>query len=214
MQRLLPYRHCGAAADDWALTFFRALLAGTLSTQSFEAAVLASWASRDFVRRAPRTASWLKALADRPAMPDAGYASEAPQLGFRSQWLVGNRGRPGAIHIDAPGEADPAAPLSGLNRPPHEHDSGRIAVVTGGRAIFHVQRVDAAGLASMIDCPVEEGDMLFWPAWTAHTFNAQQGFSLVSAMASFVSPAEDGFVFPARGDLDNLPRRTYEDIRA
>jgi hypothetical protein len=61
----------------------------------------------------------------------------------------------------------------------------------------------------VVDCPVEAGDMVFWPPWTPHTFNARRGFSLVSAMASYVSPAEDGFVFPVHDDLDALPRVTY-----
>ena len=148
-------------------------------------------------------------LATRQNRTDAGYAHDAPNLGFRSQWLIGVPGQPGAIHILAPQEQSPRAEFPDLNRPPHRHDSGRIAVVTRGAAVFHAVRTLPGGGTVVLDCPVEAGDVILWPAWTPHTFNAKQGFWLVSAMASYVSPDEDGFVFPLEEALDGVPRNPY-----
>lgn len=201
-----------ASAEPWARGFFARMLAGMLETGEFEEAVRSHW-SGEFIVRAPGTAAWLRDLALGPAARDAGYAMESPHLGFRSQWLVGTQGRPGAIHIQAPAEGSAGAALSRLNREPHQHDSGRIALITRGRAIFHARRQAADGQPVIVDCPVVEGDLLFWPAWTPHTFDACEGFCLVSAMALYVSPAEDGFVFPlgeAGPHPDELPRMRYE----
>ncbi len=214
MPQLAVHRLSNAGIDHWAMAFFRSILSCTLSTGDFEKAVSSHWRSGDFILRAPRTASWLRLLAARQARPDGHYAHDAPHLGFRSQWLVGVPGQPGAIHIEAPPEQATAGALRHHNRPPHQHDSGRVALVTSGSAVFHVQRDDANGRPAVVDCPVEPGDMIFWPAWTPHTFNAGQGFSLVSAMASYVAPADDGFVFPTQDDLDDYPRRSYPDARA
>jgi hypothetical protein len=121
-----------------------------------------------------------------------------PHLGFSSRWLVGKLGNPGAIHIVAPPEqqAAPRTPHQ-LNRQPHEHDSGRMALITRGNAKF-VFRVSEEGEREWRYLRVSEGDLLFWPAGVAHTFDAMDGFSLLSGMASYVSPAADGFSLPVR----------------
>jgi len=193
------------SSDAWAWTFFARLMAGTLTTAEFEEAVRARWSNGDFILRAPTTAAALLAIATGSRHPCADYANDAPHLGFESQWLAGERGYPGAIHIQAPPETGPRGALGLLNRAPHEHDSGRIALVTRGHAVFHVARFSTATQPLRFDCPVGPGDLIFWPPWTPHTFDARQGFSLVSAMAAYVSPAEDGFVYPAREDLDAMP---------
>ena len=199
----------GSCKDAWARSFFERMFGLTLDTDEFEAVVRQHWENGNFVVRAPDTAQWLRQLAVKEGRQPAGYSSDAPHLGFTSQWLVGTRGYPGAIHIQAPPEVKPATDtLSSLNRPPHQHDSGRIAVVTQGKAVFHVLRKDKNG-EKVIDCPVKAGDMIFWPSWTPHTFNAQQGFWLVSAMASYVAPDEDGFVFPIKHSIDELPRNRF-----
>ena len=199
----------GASKDAWARSFFERMFGLALDTEEFESAVHQHWENGNFIVRAPDTAQWLRQLAVTDGRQPAGYSSDAPHLGFTSQWLVGTRGYPGAIHIQAPPETKPAAgTLSSLNRPPHQHDSGRIAVVTQGKAVFHVLRKDNNG-EKVIDCPVQCGDMIFWPSWTPHTFNAQQGFWLVSAMASYVAPDEDGFVFPIKHSIDELPRNRF-----
>lgn len=195
--------------DQWASQFFQALLDQRLSVAEFEQAVQGCWDSGDFILRAPRTADWLRELATSGDRKDAGYAHDAPNLGFRSQWLIGVHGQPGAIHILAPEEQSPRAEFPDLNRPPHRHDSGRIAIVTRGKAVFHAVRTLPGGETVVLDCPVETGDVILWPAWTPHTFNAKQGFWLVSAMASYVSPDEDGFVFPLEETLDGVPRSPY-----
>ncbi|MGE0667643.1 MAG: hypothetical protein AB7O49_13885 [Sphingomonadales bacterium] len=195
--------------DEWASRFFQALLDQRLTADEFERAVRGCWESGAFILRAPQTAAWLLELAISADGTDAGYAHDAPNLGFRSQWLIGVHGQPGAIHIQAPREHSPLAEFPDLNRPPHRHDSGRIAVVTRGRAVFHAVRELPGGRTVVLDCPVETGDVILWPAWTPHTFNAKQGFWLVSAMASYVSPDEDGFVFPLEEALDGVPRSAY-----
>ncbi len=199
--------------DQWASRFFEALLDQRLTVEEFEQAVHECWESGDFILRAPRTADWLRELATSGSQQDAGYAHDAPNLGFRSQWLIGVPGQPGAIHILAPEEHSPRADFPDLNRPPHRHDSGRIAVVTRGAAVFHAVRPAPDGGTVVLDCPVETGDVILWPAWTPHTFNAMRGFWLVSAMASYVSPAEDGFVFPLEQALDGVPRSPYSTKR-
>lgn len=200
-------------SDRWAKRFFRAMLAGELSVEDFEGAVNDRWQARDFVVRAPATAAWLHECATGGAWTDAGYAHAAPQLGFRSHFMIGVPGIPGAIFIEAPPEGDGPRGLHTLNRPLHQHDSGRIAVITRGAAIFHVAPDGGPG-GVMLDCPVAAGDVVFWPAWTAHTFDALDGFSLVSAMADYVSPAADGFVFPVDDELASRPRQSYVSIRA
>jgi hypothetical protein len=205
---LLPDPEPNLPPDDaWAWEFFSRLLAGTLTTEAFESAVQHHWQRGEVILHAPATARAVREIATRPHHRPAGYASDAPDLGFASQWLAGRSGGPGAIHIQAPPEAVGSGDLKQLNRPPHEHDSGRIALVTEGAAIFHVLRADAAGSPQRLDIPVGPGDLIFWPAWTPHTFDACRGFWVVSAMAAYVSPAADGFVFPAAADLDSLPRR-------
>ncbi len=189
-----------ANADAWASEWFTRLLQGTLSEDEFEQTVASQWAQASdpgsSTLHAPSTAKRLLALAMSPHQTSAGYAHETPDLGFQSQWLVGQPGLPGAIHIQAPAERHPHGGLSQLNRPVHQHDSGRVALITQGEAVFHVARPGSHGERQMQALPVRAGDLLFWPRWTPHTFNACAGFALVSAMARYVSPAADGFVFP------------------
>lgn len=209
----LVHNRVATPDDQWAMAFFQAMLLEHLSVEDFEAAVTARWQSLDFVIRAPSTAAWLHRQATTEAWREAGYAHALPELGFRSHFMVGVPGRPGAVYIEAPPEAAGCPGLHSLNRPLHQHDSGRIAVITAGEAVFHVlTRSDTE--AVMLDCAVEAGDIVFWPAWTPHTFDARDGFSLVTAMASYVSPAADGFVFPVDQDLVSRPRRAYADYRA
>lgn len=189
-----------ADADAWASDWFTRLLHGTLSEDEFEQTVASQWAKAKEPAssrlHAPGTARQLLALAMSPHQTSAGYAHEAPGLGFQSQWLVGKPGLPGAIHIQAPAERHPHGGLGQLNRPVHQHDSGRVALITQGEAVFHVARPGDNGERLMQALPVRAGDLLFWPRWTPHTFDACSGFALVSAMARYVSPAADGFVFP------------------
>jgi len=190
------------------------MLGQQLDPREFESAVELHWRTGRFVCRAPETAARLLQLARRRQV-NAHYAGDAPHLGFSSQWLVGVPGRPGAIHIEAPPEARPGGPLRDLNRQPHQHDTGRIALVTRGNAMFHVRRRLPDGALVIVDCPVRTGHVLFWPAWTPHTFDAGCGFSLVSAMAKYVSPAADGFVSPlshAEPDPDRLGRMDYAGL--
>ncbi|HET6787878.1 MAG TPA: hypothetical protein VFH49_07955 [Aquabacterium sp.] len=190
-------------ADVWAGPLFDQLLNGLLTSEAFEQQVQASWAGPSIVFRAPDTAARLRALGLQPGRPSAGYASDAPHLDFRSHWLAGLPGRPGAIHIQSPPEAHPGKGWAHLNRPLHQHDSARMALITRGQATFLVQRPGKNGHAHLQALPVQEGDLLVWPAWTAHTFDAGQGFWLVTAMARYVSPTAEGFLFPA--DVDPRP---------
>lgn len=173
------------------------MLAEDISAETFEEVVHSQWQARDIRTPAPQAAAALSAIASQRECVDGLYGVELPHLNFTSQWLTGKAGRPGAILIHAPAEVAPAPRrLSELNRALHQHDSGRMALITGGAAIFHVERTLGDGERVIIDCPVTTGDLLCWPSWTPHTFDACEGFSLISAMAQFVSPAEDGFTFP------------------
>lgn len=185
-----------ADADAWAEPLFEQLLQGNLAPSAFEAKVSALWQQAAIVYCAPRTAARLCALAMQSGQADGGYASDAPHLGFVSQWLAGTPGQPGAVHIQSPPEQYPDAGLARLNRPLHQHDSARIALITRGEAVFHVKRPTRQGHGVMAAYPVREGDLIVWPAWTAHTFHAGKGFWLVTAMEKFVSPGAEGFMLP------------------
>lgn len=187
-------------ADAWAGPLFEQLHQGHLSPQAFESQVMSAWQQSTIVWRAPQTACHLRDLARQAAPVDAGYAHDAPQLGFVSRWLAGTPGRPGAVHIQSPPETRSDATLFELNRPPHQHDSARMAVITQGEAVFHVWHTSPEGRTTMRAIPVSEGDLIVWPAWTPHTFDARAGFWLVTAMACYVSPAADGFMLPVRPD--------------
>ncbi len=200
------------SGDRWIGSLFDAMLQGTLTTRAFETAVHSCWSSGHFLIRAESTAAWVDGLSRSGPGVDAGYARHMPDRGFRSRWLVGTPGQPGAILIQAPPEAERSGNLQALNRPPHQHDSGRIAIITRGRAVFHVI-MGKRGEEFVLECPVEAGDTIFWPAWTPHTFDARDGFTLISAMANYVSPASDGFIFPIDRDLSNLPRLAWSDYQ-
>jgi mannose-6-phosphate isomerase-like protein (cupin superfamily) len=174
------------------------LLSRQLTVAQFENAVAANWDEGPSLLAAPRTAGWIAQLVRDGGEVAGGYGEDMPHLGFASQWLIGAPGLPGAIHIIAPRETHPSPRhLNVLNRQPHEHDSGRLALITGGHAQF-VFRARVNGELRWQRVPVGRGDLLFWPAGVAHTFDAMNGFSLLSGMASYVSPAADGFSFPVR----------------
>jgi ARD/ARD' family len=131
---------------------------------------------------------------------------------FRSHWLLGIPGHPGAIHIQAPAEQVQSASLLDKNRQPHRHDSARISLITQGEAVLHLLRPDASGRPQRLDCPVREGDLIVWPAWITHTFDALNGFWLVSAMSNYVAPTADGFLTgpdPSVPSLDSLVPISY-----
>lgn len=202
-------------ADPWVIGLFDRMLAQQLTTAEFESVVNQHWHASSFLIHAPGAARHLR-QSTAELDTSAGYASDAPNLGFRSQWLVGVPGRPGAIHIHAPPERIRGhRRLSQLNRIPHQHNSGRMALVTRGSAIFHTRRILSNGHAVMVRCPVAEGHLILWPAWTPHTFDACEGFSVISAMADYVSPAEDGFTFAlpcGEQDLDTVPSMTLAEF--
>jgi len=202
--------------DDWAGGFFQRLLEERLPQRDFESAVKEHWESGRIVVAAPRTADYIEALVKSlDAKSEVRYASGDPSLKFRSYRLAGKPEIPGAIYISAPAEKKSEPSLSELNRPLHAHDSGRINLVTSGDAVFYFQTHDEAGVAVIVECPVSEGDLIFWPAWTPHTFNALDGFSVVSSMASFVSPEEDGYtVMLSERDrvMDAAPRVMLSDF--
>lgn len=158
---------CAVLLDDAAVRdFFERLLAHLLSPQQFEDCVAHAWALGGPRVRAPSSASWLHRLAAESATGEAGYGQDADGL-FSSRWLAGRPKHPGAIHIQAAPEQRIRSGLDGLNRTLHRHDSGRIGLLTSGRATFHV--VVEGRLQSW---PVSAGDLIAWPAWTDHTFDA------------------------------------------
>jgi len=200
------------AFETWLTGFWRRLLSGRLQSREFEAVVERFWASGRIRRRAQAactlTEAVLRAAGD---YPPAGYGLDIGDTRFASLRLTGVPGRPAAIHVIAPPEASRSPLLRDKNRPPHLHDSGRIALILRGRAVFHVQHPDRSRLAVM-EVPVDAGDMLFWPAQTAHTFDALDGFTLVSAMARYVDPASPEFALDSLRcgiDLDAAERQAY-----
>ena len=80
-----PSDASAADSDAWASHLFDRMLDQSLSIEEFEDAVASHWRQARFMRRAPQTAARLRAAA-LGVGSDAGYASDAPELGFRSQW--------------------------------------------------------------------------------------------------------------------------------
>lgn len=192
------------------------LLADELDSSEFEKIVALYWESGGFVRRgtAPEElAERLRAWAERS--PESCYGGDDLRVAFESQALFGSTSRPAAIHIVAPGEMRRSERLADKNRAPHVHESGRIAIITRGRAVFFAhRRLDGEDV--MIEAPVREGDVIFWPAGTIHTFDAgDQGFSLFCALGTHLSPEDARFAAPSPIDLDlDALRRTAYRGRA
>jgi hypothetical protein len=147
--------------------------------------------------------------------PDSAYGADRNEVKFSCQRLFGEIGRPGAFHVAGPGEARRSDRLAEKNRAPHAHESGRIAIITGGRGTFYVhRRVDDRDV--VVEAAVREDDVIFWPKWTAHTFDAgTTGLSLLSAMGRYLSPDTEHFLATPPGglpDLDELPRVPYGPV--
>lgn len=205
--------------DGWASDFFDAMTEERLSVEAFEKVIWSILSSKQFVFKAPRTSKRiLEAIEALGLEHEAGYGASDERIGaarFRSHWLVGKIGIPGAVHIGAPPERHRSPRLAELNRPMHRHDSGRIGLITTGQAVFHFVAINSHCENVVVDCPVVPGDLIFWPAWTPHTFDAGEGFSLLSAMASYVSPRQDGFVYAldqAMAAPDSMQRVTLSQF--
>jgi len=184
-------------ADDWVVPFIGAMLDGSLSIADFEHAVNGFVTNGCSKLSAPTAAEETLRYIEEARRVDGRYGVDCPELNFRSLWLVGEHGCPGAIYIDAPAEriCAPRSPAQ-LNRPLHLHDSGRMALILHGTATFIMGEPGSRDAGALVRIPVTTGDLLFWPAWTAHSFDAQDGFGLLSGMAAYVSPEEDGFSLP------------------
>jgi len=161
------------------------LLAERLDHETFESVVAEYWASGRFIRVTP----------DGTAARMREWVAESPASG---QYLFGEPGQPGAVH------------LAGPRKDPHAHETGRIAVVTRGRAVFHVHR-RIGGRDFVVEAPVSEGDAIFWPPWQAHVFvSAESGFALFCAMGQYASPEDERF--HGLPELEQLPRIAYSSV--
>lgn len=188
-----------ADAEAWTLSFITDLLDGTLTINAFDQAV-SRFLARDCAKiSAPMAAAETMLRIERTRRVDGHYGDDCPELNFRSLWLVGSYGKPGAIYIDAPAENSPG-PRSPdrLNRPLHLHDSGRMALILHGKATFLAGRSGEGDARNLVRIEVGPGDLLFWPAGTAHSFDAQEGFGLLSGMGAYISPDQDGFSLPLK----------------
>lgn len=198
-----------APEDPWATDFFTSLLGETLRQDQFESAVSEHWSSGRIVVRAPKTADLIFSILQSLGQDhEVRYSVDDPELKFQSHWLVGRNDKPGAVYIKAPAEKESDPLPSRLNRPMHMHDTGRINLVIAGKALFHFVSRNESGDRIIVDCPVTRGDLIFWPAWTPHTFDALDGFSVLSSMPCYVSPAEDGYTVKIAGDprdMDRIP---------
>jgi len=188
-----------------------ALFEQRLSHAEFERIVAEYWRSGGFVRRAPEgTVERLLEWAD--GSPETAYGTDDAKVEFSCRRLFGEPGRPGAFHVSGPGEAQPSDRLADKNRPPHAHETGRIAVITRRCATFYVHRI-LEGRDVVVEARVEAGDVIFWAPWKAHTFDAgAHGFALFCAMGRHLSPETEHFIAePPNGvrDLDRLPRVPY-----
>ncbi len=192
------------------------LLAGKLSSTDFEEYTQVFWKSGQFIRNFSAIediAAEIRLRAEKSL--ESSYGVDGGTVRFSSQHLFTTPGGPGAIHIIAPGEAIQSAFIRDRNRPPHVHDSGRISIITQNSAILYIHR-NINHKDWVIECRVSVNDVIFWPAYVAHTFHAgTNGFSLMSAMAEFMAPSKREFAIPAEKlglDLDAMPRMPYEEF--
>jgi mannose-6-phosphate isomerase-like protein (cupin superfamily) len=117
-----------------------------------------------------------------------------------------------ALFIEAPAELQAKRTTTDdLNRPLHQHPSARAAVIIEGDATF----IFEAGRSQAMSIPVSAGDLLFWPAGVAHTFDAGLGFSLLSVLGSREGASRDGYATPVPEPLALGPSRrvTPENIK-
>jgi len=194
----LVTRHIGQDAETDALTFMMQLLMGAMTRMDCERDIEQRWESDTQLLQAPKLAVAIDRLVNELGSERKSiYAADAPDLDFRSKWLVAQDGAPGAIYVDAPPERGVSTNQStGLNREMHCHDSARAALIIRGEPIFHfMHRQDEQDLRRFV-IPMRAGDLIFWPREHPHTFNAMSGFSLLSIMASYVGPDKDGFSYP------------------
>ncbi|MDO9600054.1 MAG: hypothetical protein Q7J47_20245 [Azoarcus sp.] len=194
------------------LGFWGALLTGTVESTEFEDMVGRHWRGGRFLRQCMDAVDMAEEILHTQSdLSPAGYGHDIGDTRFESLLLSGSIGRPSAIHVRAPAERHAEGPLKTRNREPHVHDSGRIALITAEHATFFIEHPRRRGQA-VLRVAVVRGDMLFWPAGLAHTFDAGNGFSLVSAMARHVPPASKEFALPAVSlglDLDTCTSCDY-----
>lgn len=199
------------------LGFWGALLTGTVESIEFEDMVGRHWRDGRFRRQCMAAVDMAEEiLRTHSDLAPAGYGHDIGDMRFESFLLTGSVGRPSAIHVRAPAERHAEGPLKTRNREPHVHDSGRIALITAEHATFFIEHPDRRG-QTVLRVAVARGDMLFWPAGLGHTFDAGNGFSLVSAMARHVPPASKEFALPAAClglDLDTCTSCDYADYVA
>jgi hypothetical protein len=194
----------------------RKLLAGKLCSTDFEEYTQAYWKSGQFIRNFSAIediAAEIRLRAENSL--ESSYGVDGRTVRFSSQHLFTTPGGPGAIHIIAPGEAIQSAFIRDRNRPPHIHNSGRISIITQNSATLYIHR-KMNNEDWVIESRVSVNDVIFWPAYVAHTFHAGiNGFSLMSAMAQFMAPSEREFAIPADKlglDLDAMPRMQYKEF--
>ena len=195
-----PYvtRHIGLDAEAEALAFVMRLLMGDMTRADCERNIEHRWDNDAFLLHSPGLAAGFDRLVHTLGRErKSSYGADVPEVAFKSKWLVAKNGAPGAIYIDAPAEDQVLATKSaGMNREMHCHDSVRAALIIRGEPIFHLIPRNEGRDSKRFVIPLKAGDLIFWPKDTPHTFNAMSGFCLLSIMASYVGPDQDGFSYP------------------
>lgn len=162
----------------------------SLSIDRFEYLVDYFWAQDAWIQSGKAASAYVSnVLQEIPGLSVSDYGNDT-QILFKSHHLYGEEGTSGAIHIQAPPEEKRSPLLADKNRAPHAHGSGRISIITMGKAIFYIHR-NINGCDYVIEAPVYKNDVIFCPSGCAHTFDAgTMGFSLVSAMAAYHPPQQ------------------------
>lgn len=140
------------------------------------------------------------------------YGSDTPNIDFYSKWLINELTLPGAIYVDAPKESIIDKDLlTNLNRNIHCHDSPRAAFIIKGNPIFHFRKEQDGNISQYL-LELKPGDFICWPKNIHHTFNAMEGFSLLSIIGSYLEPDSDGYSYPIKNNNEILKNQKVVKI--
>lgn len=195
-------RHNDPKTEIEVQAFISRVLGRLISKEEFEEEVNVKWSKNEFLSHAPvyiQTINHLIKYLDY--RHNSTYGADVKNAEFYSKWLTAEDNIPGAIYIDAPPEKIALEESTNqFNREIHTHDSARAALITKGNPIFHFRKYDQENNMTQYMLALKPGDFIVWPKNIPHTFNAMDGFSLLSIMESYIVPDDDGFSYPV---LDN-----------
>jgi hypothetical protein len=194
---------------------FSRILGRFISTDEFEEEVMKRWNNNSFLSHATMVAESINQIVQYlDKSHESSYGADVEGADFSSKWLISDQNKPGAIYINAPAEQKATEQdVVGFNRDMHIHDSARGALILKGNPIFHFRKTDYNGHVTQYMVPLIPGDLILWPKDTPHTFNAMDGFSLLSIISKYISPDEDGFSYPIINNHEILTTQSVKKLK-